>query len=256
MRGDRSDSHREAERVSAHLASTVPTVEAVCLFGSVSRGDEHGGSDIDLLVLGRDPEITAAALRGGLPAMLDGGRVSVAYHTPETLERHLSRWSRFGVHLKAEGEILFDRHGLLRDALEVEGDVSTYEELRLQLLRLRSFDHLERFGGRYLFALAHLYGIGRAVVFALLAERGVFEFNQAQAFTRLADLAPEHVVEIERIAKLRPFAELTTGHEQSALPFGFLDGADKQVAAARDAIRGLVGLSEHADELTDRAHVV
>jgi predicted nucleotidyltransferase len=251
-----TDPHLEAERVSAHLAATVPSVEAVCLFGSVARGDEHQGSDIDLLVLGRDPQITASTLRRRLPSTLGGSHVSVAYHTPKTLARHLSRWSRFGVHLKVEGEILFDRHGLLRDALDSDSPVSTYEELRLQLLYLRSFDHLDRFGGRFLFPLAHLYAIGRTVVFALLAERGTFEFNQVRAFERLVDLAPEHAADVEEIAQLRPFAELTTGHEAYSVPFSFVDGAGARVAAARDAVRRLVALSQHADDLTDRSRAI
>jgi predicted nucleotidyltransferase len=245
------DLQLEAERIKAHLVATVPTVEAVCLFGSVARGDEHEGSDIDLLVLGKDPKLTASALRGGLPAELGAGRTSILYHTPETLARHLSHWSRFGVHLKEEGEILFDRHGLLRDELDSEGSVSTYEELRLQLLHLRSFDHLERFGGRFLFPLAHLYAIGRTVVFALLAERGIFEFNRERAFERLVDLTPEYSVEVEEIAQLRPFAELTAGHDAEALPFSFLQGASIRVAAAREGIRRLVALSQYADDLAD-----
>jgi Nucleotidyltransferase domain len=250
------DLRLEAQRVAAHLLAAVPTLEAVCLFGSVARGDAHAGSDIDLLVLGTDPALTASALRSGLPAGVGSEHVSILYHTPETLANHLDRWSRFGLHLKAEGEILVDRHSLLRAALAGEAPVSTYDELRMQLLHLRSFDHLERFGGRFLFVLAHLYAIGRTVAFALLAERGIFEFSQERAFERLASLTPGHAVEVEAIAQLRPFAELTTGHEADTLPFDFLQGASAHVAVARDAIRQLATLSEHADALTDLAGAV
>lgn len=246
-----SVAHLEAERVSTHLAEAVPAVEAICLFGSVARGDERQGSDIDLLVLGSDPTLTVSRLRLALPERLSSGHLSVAYHTPDTLARHLTRWSRFGVHLKREGKILFDRHGLLKEVLDSESAVSTYEELRLQMLRLRSFDHLERFGGRFLFPLAHLYSIGRTVTFVLLAERDLFEFNQEHAFERLAGLTPERSTDIEEIARLRPFAELTTGQDAVALPFDFLHSASTHVAGTREAIRRLAGLSQHADDLTN-----
>jgi predicted nucleotidyltransferase len=240
---------KRAERVSAHLASSVPGVEGVCLFGSVARGDEGEGSDIDLLVLGRDRGLTASGLRRSLPRSLRDDRIAVAYHTPETLDRYLVRWPRFGVHLRREGEVLFDRHGWLRDALDCERPVSTLEELRLQLLRLANYDSLDRFGDRFLFPLANMYSIGRTVAFALLAERGIFDFNQQSALEQLARLAPDHAADINAIARLRPFAELVQGHSVGLLPFSF-EGSGRNVAAAREAIRRLVALSEHANELT------
>jgi predicted nucleotidyltransferase len=247
------DLHVDVERAAGHLAAEIPAVEAVCLFGSVARGDEHAASDIDLLVLGRDGGLKARALSGALSGRLPGDRLSILYHTPETLAGHLSRRSRFRVHLQQEAEILFDRHGLLRAALEAAGPVSTFDELQTLARSLASFDDLDRFGGRFLFALAHLYRVGRAVVLSLLAERGVFEFNQARAFALLADALSEHAADVERIARLRPFAELTNGHEVDPLPFDFAADAGAHVAAARDAIRRLVALSEHADELARNA---
>ena len=250
------DSHLQAERASSHLAGTVTAIEAICLFGSIARGDGHPGSDIDLLILGRDPKITASTLRQALPATLREDHISIAYHTPETLTQHLSRWSRFDVHLKREGEILFDRHGLMRNALDSNVSVSTYEELRLALLHLKSLDHLDRFGGRFLFPLARLYAIGRTVVFALLAERNAFEFNQERAFEQLADLVPARAADIIAISRLRPFAELAGGHDADPLPFSFVKRSCSHVATVRDAIRGLVTLSLYADDLADRPDAV
>lgn len=243
--------HVDAESAAAHLAAEIPAVEAVCLFGSVARGDERATSDIDLLVLGRDRDLRARALSSALSGRLPGDRLSIVYHTPETLAEHLHRRSRFRVHLQREAEILFDRHGILHAALEAAEPVSTFDELQTHARSLASFDDLDRFGGRFLFALTHLYRIGRAVVLALLAERGVFEFNQARAFKLLADALPEEAAaDVEQIAELRPFAELTSGYEIDPLPFDFSADAGARVAATRDAIRRLIALSEHADELT------
>lgn len=246
-----ADLHVDAESAAAHLAAEIPAVEAVCLFGSVARGDDRATSDIDLLVLGRDRDLKARALSSALPERLLSDRLSIVYHTPETLAEHLHRRSRFRVHLQREAEILFDRHGMLRAALETTEPVNTFDEMQTYARSLASFDDLDRFGGRFLFALAHLYRVGRAVVLSLLAERGVFEFNQERAFALLADsLAEDAAADVKRIAQLRPFAELTSGHEVDPLPFDFDTDAGACAAAARDAIRRLIALSQHADELT------
>ncbi|MDQ6614393.1 MAG: nucleotidyltransferase domain-containing protein [Actinomycetota bacterium] len=241
--------HQVAENASAHLASSVDSIEGVCLFGSVARNDPGETSDIDLLILGSDPALTPGPL-SQLVAGLYRDRISITYHTSDSLAEYLMRWSRFGVHLRTEGQILFDRHGHLRDALAADCPFSTRDELRLQLLHLATFEHLERFGGRFLFPLAHLYLIGRTVVFALLAERGIFEFNQERAFERLPRVVPDAGPDVEKVASLRPFSQLAQGRRPISLPFGFEDCAP-DVAAARTAIRRLICLSEHADVLAD-----
>lgn len=251
--GMSGDLHVDVERAAGHLAAEIPAVEAVCLFGSVARGDEGAASDIDLLVLGRDRGLRARTLSDALSGRLLSNHLSIVYHTPETLAEHLHRRSRFRVHLQREAEILFDRHGMLRAALEAAEPVNTFDELQTHAHSLASFDDLDRFGGRFLFALAHLYRIGRAVVLSLLAERGVFEFNQARAFALLADALPENAADVERIAHLRPFAELTNGHEVDPLPFDFVADAGARVVATREAIRHLIALSEHANELARSA---
>jgi predicted nucleotidyltransferase len=236
-----------AENASAVLSSSVEGIEGVCLFGSVARDDHCQTSDIDLLVLGRDPELTPGPLRHLLAGALQD-QISITYHTQDSLATYLRRWSRFGVHLRTEGQILFDRHGHLRSALDVDSPFSTKQELDLQLQHLAIFEHLERFGGRFLFPLAHLYGIGRTVVFALLAERGIFEFNQERAFDRLRTLVLEADQDVAIVASLRPFSQLAQGRPSLTLPFDFEECAPA-VAAARNAVHRLIQLSEHAGVL-------
>jgi hypothetical protein len=233
----------QAVQVSDHLVAAVPSVDAVCLYGSVARGDEHEGSDVDLLVLGSDPTLTPSRLREFVPSGVSSSRVMFTYHTPQTLALCLRRWSRFGAHVRREGEILFDRWGKLREALHEEVPVCTREELAAQLRHLRNFDDPSRFGGYFLFALARLYSVGRTVVFALLAEHGELEFDQRRAMTLLEQMLPEASDEISAIERLRPFQELVSGRGESCLPFSPRD-CETELTDARDAVRKLIARSE------------
>lgn len=238
-----------AEEATAVWVASSASLEGVCLFGSVARGDDDETSDIDLLVLGTEP-LTPGHFRRMLPESVQG-RVSVSYYVPATLDVYLDRWSRFAVHLRTEGQILADRHGLLRAALEAVRPVDTEFELRMQLAHLQSVDHLNRFGGQFLFPLDQLYRYGRTVVFALLAEEGVFEFNHLRAFAELCRRRPEASGDAQTVAALRPFTLLTKGRVTSeAVPFSYVGCAD-EVAEAINAIHRLLRLSTHAAKFTD-----
>jgi predicted nucleotidyltransferase len=240
--------HQQAIRMSDHLAASVPGLDGICLYGSVARGEEHEGSDIDLLVLGKNPQLTPSRLRKHLPDDLRDARVMFAYHTPDTLEAYLHRWSRFGAHVRREGEILFDPDGRLRGVLEEDIPVSSREELAAQLRHLENYNDLKRFGGHFMLPLAHLYSIGRTVVFALLAERGVLEFDQTRAMLRLAREMPEASDDVRTVARLRPFQERVSRRSRRPLPFSPKD-RDDEVAHARDAVRRLIGRSQPADAI-------
>lgn len=233
----------QAVRVSDHLVAVVPRVDAVCLYGSVARGDEHEGSDIDLLVLGSDPTLTPSRLREFIPSGVLSSRVMFTYHTPRTLAVSLRRWSRFGAHVRREGEILFDRRGKLREVLHEKVPVCPRDELEAQLRHLQSFDDPSRFGGYFLFALARLYSVGRTVVFALLAEHGELEFDQRRAMALLERTLPEASDEISAIERLRPFQQLVTSRGECRLPFSPRD-CEAELAGARDAVRKLIARSE------------
>jgi hypothetical protein len=176
--------------------------------------------------------------------------VVFAYHTPESLATYLRRWSRFGAHVRQEGEILFDRDGRLHDALEEDIPVSTLEEFAAQLRHLENYDDLKRFGGYFLLPLAHLYSIGRSVVFALLAERGILEFSQQQALRRLERELPAASHDARAIERLRPFHDRVSRRGAGALPFSPRDCSD-EVAAARDSVRRLIARSRVSDVLAD-----
>lgn len=81
MRSQELGQLRERARSIAQAFASLPAVEAVCLFGSVARGDLHKASDIDLLVLGSDGELGPAKLLHTLPDELRHTKLSLAYYT-------------------------------------------------------------------------------------------------------------------------------------------------------------------------------
>jgi predicted nucleotidyltransferase len=238
-----------AIRIGDSLAEQFPSLLGICLFGSVARGTAGPRSDIDLLVLTSDPAPTVSQLRQRLPAHLQDVPLSLASHTPESLERYLERWPRFAAHLRREGKVLFDRGGALTSLLAREVPMSTHAELRAQRRHLSNYEEPERFGDRFLFALASLYRIGRAVTFALLAESGVLTFDAERAFDELSELRPERAQDVQAVRRLKPFYDVVTRRGSvSDVPFPPMGCAD-EVVAAREAVARLIALSPSHDEL-------
>lgn len=213
---------RTQARAASRLLADVPGVQSVALFGSVARGDAESTSDIDLIVLGDSDELTSSELRRRLSPALAGVDISVSYHTPASLLSYLKRWSRFGAHLRLESTILYDQDGVLGQILASDRPIDTRYELASQARNLARFEHVERFGGRFLFPLAHLYRIGRAATFAAIANKGQLEFDRRQALRIAADLYPGLEPDFRVIAGLEPFYERVRSPEgvgASDLPF-------------------------------------
>ena len=251
-------SHATAEkRAQAALASAalakVPGVKGILLFGSVAREQAKVGSDVDLLVLGDDDELSPSKLRQRLPRSLSKASISLTYHTSTTLRNYLHQWTRFGFHLRKEGIILYDAHGELRDILSVDIPVSLAPELHAQERYLANYDHPERFGGRFLFPLAHVYRIGRATVFAALAHDGKLEFDRETAFNALADAHPDLREDIKAIEILAPFHDQTRHPGSKAdLPFDPAgQAAESHLIAARAAISRILSFASIGDGTRD-----
>jgi len=95
---------RELEAFASRLGAELD-VGAVYLFGSLARGDQHEGSDIDLLVIGRFPGRAFEAIgevmrRTDLP-------VEPVVVSPETLERRLRDGHPFFTRVMEEGVRLY-----------------------------------------------------------------------------------------------------------------------------------------------------
>jgi len=232
-----TDLRNRAERAVERLESSLPHVDGICLFGSVARADSHSSSDIDLLVVGPRRDITSAEVG----RLTSDPLVSATYHTPESLQRHLAKWSRFGVHLRDEGLLLVDPAGTVGDIFG-EVKVETRPEILHERRQLGHFDDLDRFGGQYLFPLSRLYSAGRTIAYALLAENGSFVFNPGQAFGELAEAHPEAAGDISEVAALSAFFYTTQGRPHVSLPFP-PEGCRERVATARAAAGRLAQLS-------------
>ena len=210
-----------ADQVTEALVNEFPQVSGVCLFGSVARGDDDALSDIDLFVVGDDPELTPSKIRRRLKLQYEEPKVSIVYHTPSTFQRYVRTGSRFLVHLQLEGKVLYDEAGLLRD-IQQQPPLSTPidAEVEGQLKRLELFEEPERFNGNFLFPLAHVFAAGKAIVMAILAKEEIYEFNREAAFDAFAKRFPNSRGDVETLRALGPFAALVAKDAEVALACG------------------------------------
>lgn len=226
-----------ASEVASRL-SEREDLDAVLLYGSVARGDADSDSDIDLLIVGRDAGQTVASLRRSVGAVDSDHRASYVFHTRESFAELVEEGSRFLVHLRTEGQVLLDRTGQLTGFLSGPWQpVSVEAEMAVALERLQNYEQPEIFGGRFLFALAHVFTIGKTIVMARLADEGYLEFNRRRAFEAFVDRHPDQAADAGLIAGLEPFVARTR-RRGAVLPFppaGALaeDKLQQSVAAVR-----------------------
>lgn len=228
---------RIADSAAVALAG-LPSVLAVALFGSVARGDAHEHSDIDLLVLVNATRAHSATLAGQETSPLAHPEISLSIYSEGELEQRLHQWSRFAAHLRRESVILHDPHGTLTAILQTEIPVSIDHEVDVSKRYLTRFAHIDRFGGRMLFPLAHLYSVGRVAVLARLSQYGDLEFDQAKAFAKLQRFDPSLADDIQMIGSLEPFYDCVR-HTDAAvdLPFEPVgSAAETRTIEAREAV--------------------
>jgi hypothetical protein len=223
---------------------TLPNVIGLCVVGSVARGDDRRDSDVDILVVLQQRQSPSELL-----AELTGEplhpRLSLICKSPQALQRLASDGSLFLAHAASEGQVAYDPEGLLRRAFGVLGQtpLDTSRELNSRLASLRNYRHLDRFGNNFLFALAHLYGLGKGVAIARSARGGTPIFIKGDALALLGSNHPELGQDVEAIQRLRPFYDLTRGHRVGALPFSYL-GAEQETRRAVQAVRRLADVPD------------
>jgi predicted nucleotidyltransferase len=229
-----------ARAITAHLTRSVPEVEGVCLFGSVARGDDNSESDIDLLVVGRDPELTPSTLLRAFPARLKTRDLSLIYYSLDRLDSLHAQSAAFFSHIQREGKVLYDRNGLLTRFLEQNLDEyrDLGQEVRLELERLEPYSDLRRFNGNFLFVLAQLFAIGRALVILGVAKKGEEEYRRSYAFRRFESLYPQFRSDARVISRLEPFYRIVTKRTDEELPFPYLNST-QEVERALRAVRGI-----------------
>jgi predicted nucleotidyltransferase len=227
----------QASGVAKDLVDEFPQVKGICLFGSAARGDAGPDSDLDLFVIGNDPELTPSSIRRRLHLKESQPKVSIVYHTPQTLQRYLETGSRFLLHLQLEGKVLYDDSGMLRGLKRHPlREAPIRAEVNGQLKRLALYDDPARYNGNFLFPLSHIYAIGKAIVMAILAQNEIFEFHRERAFDAFATLFPSSCADVETVRRLSAFYGLVSKGVERELPFSYHDCED-EVAQAVAAVR-------------------
>jgi nucleotidyltransferase-like protein len=192
----------------------------MCLVGSVARGDARPDSDIDLLVVAEQKMRRHDLLAKMCPAARDP-RLSFISYSLEGLMAEAASGSLFLHHVRLEGVTLHDRAGMLRNALNIAAsrppDVAA--EIQRQLKRLRLYREPERLNGEHLFALAHLYAIGKGIAIARCVALHEPVFVKAEALKVVAEHHPELADDVAAIVELEPFYDLTRDRPRAALPF-------------------------------------
>ncbi len=220
----------DAREFTSQLIGAFPLIEAVLLCGSVARGDANPWSDIDLLVISSDPNLTATAFR---EVISERSQVSLIYYQTSSFVTSCQRHPLFTAHLKIEGMVLFDPAGILNKILDTS--TVTQEDIAVEIKQYRKklapYRHPKRYNNNFLFCLSHLYSIGKGVIMLGLASHGVFEFNRDTAFERFVTLNPDLSKRVATIAELRPFYCLVNGRKRETLPFSYHDAAMKMEEA-------------------------
>jgi predicted nucleotidyltransferase len=226
---------QRVSRIATKLRAAFPGLDGICLFGSVARGDARVGSDIDLLLFTDSPDVTPTAALRRLPEPLRRGLAIVCCPAAAFYRRYRRR-PDFITHVRAEGVLLYDRDGTIRELLSRPYTAEGFEEGVASCLRqLNLYRDPARYRSNYLFCLAHLYAIGRGVVSLALARHGSPEFNRERAFERLAKSNPSLRRELRSVATLQPFYALVHGRRPARLPFSYRKGA----AAMRRAVSAI-----------------
>jgi hypothetical protein len=136
-----------AEQAVATIRA-LPAVLAICLVGSVARGDERPDSDVDLLIIG---PLQATQIRREFPDALRCAAVSLICKTPGQLGQLASQGSLFLEHVRTEGQVVHDPLRILADAFAIASTVplDTDGEVRRRLASLKHYRDLDRFGGTF-----------------------------------------------------------------------------------------------------------
>lgn len=236
--GTSRSARRVAEKAAAELAGS-PDVLAVCLVGSVARGDVAPDSDIDLVVI-MERRLRSSELLARLAPPLRDPRLSFIVFSEEGFKKAARGGSLFLLHVRLEGEVLYERGGIATDALAATEAAApaVRADVDRQLRRLDLYRDPVRLNGHHLFALSHVYSIGKAIAIARCIELDAPTFVKADALAQLAAKRPELAVAVAAVQELRPFYDLTRERSPGPLPFEPV-GAEDALADAIAAVERL-----------------
>jgi predicted nucleotidyltransferase len=231
----------DATRKAVRPIRSIPQVRAVCVLGSVARGQADLTSDVDLLVVVAHADVfVARTVRRATPAQINGHSVQLRILSAERLREIREARTVYAAHVATEARVLFDRRrdiGRLRRAFP---SGSTVAETGTRLRRrLDLYADLTWCNGHFLACFADLYAFGRAGAILALGRRGVFEFGRRTPFEALSILDPRLAGPSNTLLALEPFYLRDRRDAEVELPFPHRD-AHETAEAARDACRRIL----------------
>lgn len=156
-------------------------VEAVCLFGSVARGDFDTYSDIDLLIVINDCcEEELILIKEQIASELDMPYHWLSVYRRSSLKDLFNYGSYFLWHVKTEGKVLYSRSGFLERILkELPPYTKTKDNLLEYLAVCRDIrSSIIQDSLTYMYELAVLASIARNTCIALSFLFGKLEFGR------------------------------------------------------------------------------
>jgi predicted nucleotidyltransferase len=196
----------------AHVAvDTIPEVEAVLVFGSVARSSADTSSDVDVLLV-TSGRVRVSELIAQLRPHCDLASVGLSTKSWARLAQLRKTRSLFFRHLQVEGKILEDDSRRLAELLAppvITVDVDSHRSSLARSLAL--YKDVDRLGDFHLFALAHIYVLGKRAAQLCLQEVGRDVYDPELVFRETATLHPEMARELDMIRRLRPLYSVVRG---------------------------------------------
>jgi predicted nucleotidyltransferase len=200
-----------AATVARAAVETFPEVQAALVFGSVARSSADASSDIDILLATSD-RVRVSDLVRRLSTHCGLASVALSAKSWSRLAHLRDNGSLFFRHLQLEGKILEDDSERLAELLAppiVNVDVKAHRSTLARSLSL--YNDVQRLGGFHLFALSHIYVLGKRAAQLCLQEAGRDIYDPERVFDEVANLHPEIASELGVIPQLRPLHAVARG---------------------------------------------
>ena len=230
------DALAHAQAVAEHLG-VEPGVVGVGVFGSVARGSHYSSSDLDLLALVEATAPSTRALLARLPRALRTDRIVLRRYDRAHLSRLMHIESPFSTHLRRECQVLVDPTGALRSLLTAPPTrfVPVAKQVRRELARLDDFKDLDVFRGNYLYVLARVYAVAKAIAILSTWSSDTPMFDRRAAFAELSKSHPWAASDIRFLTSLEPFYLRVDRGCDATLPFPH-EGSRKEVVRSLKAV--------------------
>lgn len=178
---------------------------SIILFGSASRGDYSGTSDLDLLLI-TEQKVQPSAVRASVPIFAQKFSMSFSIYQEGDFGRLFDDGSLFVAHILQEGVVLHDdgQFGKLREKPFRISKASLMASCSIIRNNLSIYKDLSIFNELYSPSLAHLYSMAADLAMIGCALEGKAEFRKVRALQRMAEKIPTLRPEIALLSSLQP----------------------------------------------------